>query len=346
MLASLTPDPSRADEDPVDYSCLSCAAKYAIPDERVAHAGAGGLRVRCSRCRAIMSVSSTSVAGPSPASPRAPSPATASRAPASPPRRRSSAVGDEPDGAHRPLTTGVWKNPFAGLGAPGAMAAGAAAATPEPGADVAGAFLATAALPSTASSSSPRVWFCALEGRARGPYTAAELVRLAGKGRVRSSTLLWRPGSGGWAPLHRFVAFDVSWLREAVRQRKQHEIAAEQATLRRRGIVPVRLERRTVRAARPPDVDVVDTVGVAPSAVAPTQPLVFDNLDGEAVPLALAPDAIVASPFVWQAPTGPRPEAGRRRPAVAVAVVVAVVGIAVAVAFVVAGLSGGPLALP
>jgi predicted Zn finger-like uncharacterized protein len=38
------------------FACMTCGAKYSVPDGRLQAAGAAGLRVRCSRCRAIMVV--------------------------------------------------------------------------------------------------------------------------------------------------------------------------------------------------------------------------------------------------------------------------------------------------
>ena len=46
----------------MNYGCLSCGAEYSIPDTRVQKAGVDGLRVRCSRCRAIMAVSQDQLA--------------------------------------------------------------------------------------------------------------------------------------------------------------------------------------------------------------------------------------------------------------------------------------------
>src|SRR4051812_23096849 len=50
------PDDRRERGPRVKFGCLSCGAKYSVPDGRLEAAGAAGLRIRCSRCRAIMVV--------------------------------------------------------------------------------------------------------------------------------------------------------------------------------------------------------------------------------------------------------------------------------------------------
>jgi|GEM_PF-1154817 len=277
-----------SDEDPVNYSCMSCGANYAIPDARVARAGDVGLRVRCTRCRAIMGISSSSSA-------RGWSEDVA------PPREGRGGHHDE---GHRPLTTGVWKNPFADVAAPAALsgggqlqgAAGVSRAVTGVFDGVLAGSLEAPGPDATAQASSTkrtRVWFCAIEGRPRGPYTADELLLLAHKGRIRSSTLLWRPSSEVWQPLRRFSGFDVAWLLDAVQRRKQHEARAEQERLQRRGIVPVRLERRVVRTRPVAGADADADVALR------ADDLVFEAADdGSALPSA----AGEASPFLWRAP--------------------------------------------
>jgi hypothetical protein len=98
------------------------------------------------------------------------------------------------------------------------------------------------------AASQARQWFCALGGRPRGPFAADEMVVLARKGKVRSSTLLWHAGADGWQPLRSVSDVDVAWLRDAVAERRQAEQRAQAERLARHGIVPIRLERRTVRA--------------------------------------------------------------------------------------------------
>jgi hypothetical protein len=188
------------------------------------------------------------------------------------------------------------------------------------------------------------VWFCAIEGRARGPYSADEMLALAHKGKVRTSTLIWRPGASGWKPLRAVDAFDVAWLLDAARQRKQAEQRAEHDLLRRRGIVPVRLERRTVRAANAAAITADD--GHAVAGVAQCD-VIFDDGAGALPVVEVLADVDDASrtPFVWRAPTTAS-HRGLRRPARAgIRVVVggAVVGVVIAAAVLVAA---GALPLP
>jgi hypothetical protein len=328
---------------------MSCGAKYAIPDERVARAGATGLRVRCTRCRAIMGVSSSAP----------PSSAQASSSPASSSPREPHARRD--DGVHRPLTTGVWKNPFADVAAPATLAASgdlqrAAGVTRE----VTGVFSgilasveAPALTPSSSTKPGARAWFCAIDGRARGPYSADEMLALAHKGNVRTSTLIWRPGAAGWKPLRAVDAFDVAWLLDAARQRRQAEQRAEQDMLRRRGIVPVRLERRTVRATATTATSAAPAAdGLAAAAIGSLADASFDDDVGpSALPVVGALhdlDDAASSPFVWRAPSTAS-HAAQKRPSRA-HVALALAGLGATAALVVAGVAslvgGGAIHLP
>lgn len=202
----------------MQYRCLSCHARYAIPDERVSAAGPDGLRVRCSKCRAIMAVTATALPQ---ASARVAAPTTS-------------------------LTTGVMANPFAGVALPESMAAGDGA---ERG--VTGVFLSLLSSAESAGEGTAHFW-AAIEGRSRGPFTARDLVMLAEKGRVRAGTLLWKPGASAWKPLKEITEFDVAWLRDAVARRKVREQEAATAALAQRGIAPIRIERQTVGPTLPP----------------------------------------------------------------------------------------------
>jgi len=207
----------------VNYSCLSCRAKYVIPDRRVSAAGADGLRVRCSRCRAIMAVHLAT----------------------------TEAVFGEPAATTTAMATGVMNNPFAAV----AMPDGAGLAEGGASRDVTGIFLpmlATLDVPAQQKEQSNRLFFAAIDGRSRGPFTAREMVMLAEKGKVRASTLMWRAGASGWKPLRSVTEFDVGWLQDAVRRRKRREQEAEKVTLQKHGITPILLERRTIRVASGP----------------------------------------------------------------------------------------------
>jgi predicted Zn finger-like uncharacterized protein len=270
----------------VNYSCLSCRAKYVIPDSRVAAAGLEGLRVRCSRCRAIMAVTTSMGATRRPAAPKQAAPTT-------------------------PMTTGVMANPFAAMALPMSMAADGSHGSQvlATSRDVTGVFVSSSSEPVPALGA--QHFFAAIAGRSRGPYTAKELVMLADKGRIRAGTLVWRPGASGWKPLKQVTDFDVSWLRDAVSRRKQREQEAEDIALKRRGISPIRLERhsssrRPLLPALPADAwD--SALHDAPSAI--------PQLVGGAV----------SSQFEWRAPTptGAEPRSRALRLALAVGVAVA-----------------------
>lgn len=222
------------------YRCLSCHAKYAIPDERVSAAGPDGLRVRCSKCRAIMAVTATT----------------------------TSAVTTRPAAPTTALTTGVMMNPFADVAIPeGLGAGGAGGAGGGPGRQVTGVFLPLLSSAEAAREGTAHFW-AAIAGRSRGPFTARELVMLAEKGKVRAGTLLWRPGASAWRPLKDVTEFDVAWLRDAVARRKMREREAAAATLAQRGIAPIRIERQTVRATPPLPADAWENaLSDAPSAI-------------------------------------------------------------------------------
>ncbi len=275
----------------MNYGCMSCGAKYAIPDARLRTAGVDGLRIRCSRCRAIMAVSSTMAH-------LAPAP----KAVASGPSQRlkhqhdARAPGVSADAPSMALVTGVIKNPFADFATPDARAGHEATAR-----DVTGVFLPLMASVGAAALSSPSAparptrsrldppsFYAAIDGRARGPYAAAEMLILAQKGKIRASTLVWKPGCGGWKPLKHIADFDVSLFLDAVHTRKRRERDAEAMAERRLGIVPVRIERHTV--------------GSVGGVQAPALPIdAFDFDDATAVP-TIGPGNEVSSPFLWRAP--------------------------------------------
>lgn len=221
------------------YRCLSCHAKYAIPDERVSAAGPDGLRVRCSKCRAIMAVTATTT---SPVTTRAAAPTTA-------------------------LTTGVMLNPFADVALPEAAGVVAGGGGGQGARQVTGVFLPLLSSAEAAHEGTAHFW-AAIAGRSRGPFTARELVMLAEKGRVRAGTLLWRPGASNWKPLKEITEFDIAWLRDAVARRKRREGEAAAAALAQRGIAPIRIERQTVRATPPLPADAWENaLSDAPSAI-------------------------------------------------------------------------------
>ncbi len=284
----------------MNYSCLSCRAKYVIPDSRVEAAGPEGLRVRCSKCRAIMAVTTSMAAGARPLPVRAVAVPTT------------------------PVSTGVMMNPFAASALPSSMAM-SADGQHGPGSSraITGIFmpLLTSAPPDKLEGTVH--FYAAIAGRSRGPYTAKELVMLAEKGKVRAGTLVWRPGASGWKPLKQITEFDVAWLKDAVSRRKQREQEAEDMGLKRRGISPIRLQRHSSLGRSMPALpdDAAFDGGFDAG---------FNAWDSA---LHDAPSAIpqlvgseVSSRFEWRAPTPRGAETSRRagRLAIAVAVVIAV----------------------
>lgn len=300
----------------MNYGCMSCGAKYSIPDARLQKAGADGLRVRCSRCRAIMAVSSTMAT------------ATTSKTKTKPKDDVFARTGGvSPHAPSTALVTGVVRNPFADFATPdaasGAMAAGHGQQAISR--NVTGIFMPMIAsldddaAPVRTTTKASNSFYAAIEGRARGPYTSAEMLMLAHKGKIRASTLVWKPGCGGWKGLRHVVDFDVSFLLDAVRTRKRREREAESLAQRRLGIAPVRIERQTVRP----------TSGRRQAPALPFD-AAFDFDDATALP-QVGPHNELSSPFLWRAPAGPqrarRPLDRRWWTAAAVFVVVVAAGL-------------------
>lgn len=294
----------------MNYSCLSCRAKYVIPDARVAAAGADGLRVRCTSCRAIMAVTGSM------AQPTATKTSTKT---SSSSRARSAGASVAADNTMRaqvesaapttPLITGVMVNPFANVALPAGVGSGGGGSR-----EVTGIFLP---LLSSVEEKRDGVahFYAAIAGRSRGPFTARELVMLADKGKIRAGTLLWRPGASGWKPLKHITEFDVAFVKDAVIRRKLREQEAESAALRRRGITPIRLERRTV--SMPP---------LPADAAAGDR---WDEALHDAAPIPLHGEA---SGFEWRAPEAPSVVTKRQRQRFRVEAVAAVVVTGAAVA--------------
>lgn len=301
----------------MNYGCLSCGAKYSIPDTRVQKAGVDGLRVRCSRCRAIMAVSSSMVKS----------------------HRAESGAGDvfsrtggvSPHAPSTALVTGVMNNPFAAQALPSSFQASAGSLDDGHSRDVTGIVMPmlSQANSAEATTRSRDVLYAAIEGRARGPFTVNEMLMLAEKGKVRAGTLMWKPGASGWKPLKHVVEFEVSFLLDAVRTRKRREREAAMLAERRLGISPVRLERQTVRPlSRSPS--------SASSGRSQPPGLPFDAFfdDADAGNQFATVASAISEPSMWRAsPAAPSPKkATRVRPAFAVfalVVLVAVVTVAV-----------------
>jgi hypothetical protein len=101
-----------------------------------------------------------------------------------------------------------------------------------------------------ADGKSGRVWYAAVDSRPRGPFSASEMVSLAEKGKIRESTLVWRPGFSTWKQVRGgedaaavAVGEDLGWLKKIVRARKLRESEAQRRAEANHGIKPVSLTR-------------------------------------------------------------------------------------------------------
>ena len=179
---------------------------------------------------------------------------------------------------------------------------------------VTGVFIPGAAASDDATGE--RVWYTAIEGRPRGPFSTTEMILLADKGKVRTSSLLWHTGWLAWRPLKEIDDVDVRWLLDIVHARKRRERDAQERASARFGMQPVRLERFTTGAARdqitvaqlPPPVpdDSISQLPVAHVAFepAPAQPRAGMRIAGAALLGVLFAAVVVAYPL-WKAVTTP-----------------------------------------
>jgi hypothetical protein len=205
---------------------MSCGAKYSVPDGRLDDAGPQGLRIRCSRCRAIMVVSGATQI------PRDTDEDTKKELPLkrrSPPTISTDSLQAEQHAADAP----------AAISASGVF-------RPMPGVhrQVTGLFFPELE-EMDAKSTASRVWYAAIDARPRGPFSATEMVSLAEKGKIRESTLIWRPGFKTWLQVKSEISDELSWLKKIVGARRQREREAQQRAEQRLGIKPVSLTRTT-----------------------------------------------------------------------------------------------------
>lgn len=298
------------------FACMSCAAKYSVPDGRLAAAGSGGLRVRCTRCRAIMVVAADAfrMEGPSPE-----------------PRR----IGEDDD-TRKELRFRGRARPAAQLPRGGAsmgiMAASDSMSDEGPIAETMGGVMAVPAALSASGvframpgvnrqvtglffpeldrltlegkQTTSRVWYAAVDGRPRGPFSASEMMGLAERGKIRDATLVWRPGYPSWKKIRHGDApgsEDLSWLRKVVLARKLREMDAQERAQDRLGIAPVQLTRTSAGRNRP---------SLAPTwqgGAAGMPPALPDDAD-EVPALSLNPRTLL-EPSAWRAeelPSVPR----------------------------------------
>lgn len=229
------------------YACNTCGARYAIPDSRVVAAGEQGLRVRCSRCRAIMAVCLSD---------------------------RGEVVHDDditqPLGVRHKKLRAPMSDPAMQV-LPTEVGMAAADAGPAPAAlsrsgvyrPLPGVSRGVTGLhmPTVGAAMPGRDWYAAFGGRARGPYSRTELELLAEQGRVRSSTLVWRPGFEAWRRVRgegKPHDRDLDWLRGIVDARKRRERAASDRAAREHGIHRLHLDDLGAPPKTPPPLPVVD----------------------------------------------------------------------------------------
>jgi hypothetical protein len=147
---------------------------------------------------------------------------------------------------------------------------------------------------------SARVWYVAIGTRTRGPFAASEVVTLAEKGKVRDSTLVWRPGFGTWKRVKDGEAGsveDLSWLRRVVHQRKVREREAQREAEARLGIRPVQLTRSSIGPRHV-------TTGTGPGMPPPLPPPAFDDALADDPSGVLQLSALLEDgpqPFAWRA---------------------------------------------
>ena len=296
------------------FVCMTCGAKYSVPDGRLEAAGSAGLRVRCSRCRAIMVVSQSQGAmfqrgltgddaafGSSGAMYTAANEDEDTKKELRAVRRRSSSSGGGL--ALQTSSEGDVVIPAA-LSASGVY-------RPMPGVnrDVTGLFFSDLdTLKREGKPVASRVWYAAIGNRPRGPFSASEIISLAQKGKVRESTLVWRPGFGTWKRVkdgYTAGTEDLSWLGNIVRARLRRERDAEERA-RAHGIASLNMTRSSAGPRPAPH-------GSAVWSLPDMPPLPADDDDASASqsrPVA-TPERLV--PFQWRAEqTAPRAVGVRR----------------------------------
>lgn len=253
------------------YTCNTCGARYAIPEERVKDAGENGLRVRCSRCRSIMAVSLVDMSQAAKGDDDITQPLGVRRK-----KRRASHVGE-------PLGTEVGMS-AADVGPAPAMLSTSGVYRPLPGVDRAVTGLH---MPKLAAAMPGRDWYAAFGGRARGPYSRVELELLAEQGRVRSSTLIWRPGFDEWRRVRAEGNprdDELAWLRSIVEERKRQERAASDKAAREHGIHRLHLEDLAGPVKTPPPLPAIEYAELVDGSAKPKVLLVGKKLPSEAYP--------------------------------------------------------------
>jgi hypothetical protein len=88
-----------------------------------------------------------------------------------------------------------------------------------------------------------RTWYAAIGGTTRGPFTVAEMVLIAQRGKLRRSSLVWRAGMAAWLPLHQLPTDAAPGVLQAATERKQRELAAQRKTRDDQNIPTLSMQR-------------------------------------------------------------------------------------------------------
>jgi hypothetical protein len=224
----------------VKLNCKSCGQGHFIPDERVAAAGTRGLRVRCKGCRAVMAVDGMIKQevgeDTSPDLPRL--------------RRTPRAATSEPE------LTGLRRIDEEPVPIPAMMEGERISSLPGVTRSVTGVTLPRPKL--LKKKRDPRMWFAAIDGRPRGPYSRAEIEALAELGHIRGRTRMWRPGFKGWVRVRtgNDESEALGWVRDIVIARKRAEREAVERARAELGVNMIELsaprQERPMEALPPP----------------------------------------------------------------------------------------------
>lgn len=227
------------------FHCKSCGQGHLIPDETVLAAGDRGLRVRCSRCRAIMAVDEklAQMSGDD----------TAPDLPVLKRKRRVAVAG----GAHVEFTD-IGRLDEEEVPIPAVLRQGRIEPIHGVAREVTGVHFQQPRRrekkKATPQAGGDRVWFAAIGGKPRGPYNELELRVLAEQGRLRGRTRVWCPAYTGWMRVRSRdeEAPGLDWLREVVVERKRAERRATDRAREELGIRTLTLDNRDVPAVPPP----------------------------------------------------------------------------------------------
>ena len=93
------------------------------------------------------------------------------------------------------------KNDGGGVGTQGMLLGVGLGAAGQVMKNLSGAFAAAPDSPPPLPQESVPAFHVALEGKAQGPFTSAQISELIGNGAIKPDTLVWRPGMTSWEPI-------------------------------------------------------------------------------------------------------------------------------------------------